>query len=147
MILNRKIKYIILLISTMFLIFSINYIMNHVSDMGFNNYNIKSNKMEGTEEFLLYVEEPTTIRLAHNAVIGSGEVSFNIVKEDGEVIEEYCLNSDTFLNKVYDFNNGIYKCTMKRNVSNNKEKFSLYYDRRYVTLKHLVDDSETSTYN
>ncbi len=135
MILNRKVKYTILLLTTIFLIFSISYFIVHLFDIGFHQSNLKSIKMEGTEEFMLNVEKPTTICLSHNAEISSGKVFFKIIKENDEVIDEYSLNNDEFVSKVYDLNKGIYECSIKRNVSNNKEQFMLYYDKRYITLK------------
>ena len=146
MIFNKNIKYIVLIISIIFLVFSIYYMKTHLSDVGFNNSRPESDKMEGIEEFLLYVEKPTKIHLLYDATIGSGEVNLTIAQKNGGVVEEHSLSSDTFFNKDYNLGIGTYKFTIKRNVSHNKESLTLYYDKRYVTLEYLINDSETHTY-
>lgn len=142
---NEKSKIIILIFSVIFLTISIYYFSVHISEIGLRpNSNISSNKMTSVEEFILNVNKPTKVLLLHNAKIGSGYVSFKLVGDDSQVIEEYKLTEDEFINKVYNLEEGCYLCTIKRDVSKNKESFKFYYDKRHIEQEYLKSDSKTS---
>lgn len=142
---NKKVKYIILILVTIFLLFSIYYFKEHVLDIGIEYSELSSDEMTGEQKFLLHVNEPTTIYLLHDAEIGSGEIKFELVKENGEIIDEYKLISDKVIKESYKLEKGNYYCSLVRNINNNEETFMLYYDKRYVVQEYLKNDSITKT--
>lgn len=143
---NKKIKYIVLVLSFIFLVFSIYYIKDHVLDIGTEHSHINSDKVLGEQEFILHVNNPTTIYLLHDIKIGSGEVMFKLVKNNNEIIDEYKLKSDKLVRKSFALEKGEYKCLLKRDATENRETFMLYYDKRYVVKEHIKNDSVTNNY-
>jgi len=135
---KTKVKYIILLISGLFLAFSIYYFQNHIFEIGLNPYsNLRSDRMTGKEQFVLHVNKPSRVYLLHNAKLTGGYVEFVIKKEDGLVIEDYRLTEDKFINRSYNLEEGKYYCTIMRDVENNREKLRFYYDKRFITQEYV----------
>lgn len=131
-------KYIILLLSGLFLAFSIYYFQDHIFEVGLNPYsNLRSTLMTGQEQFILQVSEPSRVHLLHDAKLGEGYVEFAIKNEDGLVIDEYRLTEDKFINRSYNLEKGKYYCTITRDVRNNREKIRFYYDKRFVTQEYI----------
>lgn len=142
---KTKVKYIILLLSGLFLAFSIYYFQDHVFEIGINPYsNLQSARMTGKEEFMLQVNEPSEVYLLHNAKLTEGYVEFVIKDEDGLVIDEYRLTEDQFINRSYNLEEGRYYCTITRDVKNNKEKIRFYYDKRFVTQEYINKEARSS---
>lgn len=145
--LHGKSKYVLLIISLIFLTLSIYYFIDHISDVGLRPFsNMSSDKMTSEEKFILHVNKPVTVFLLHNASVGSGYVKFSLVSDDGKVIEEYEITDDDFINKEYNLGKGSYYCTINRDVEKNKESFRFYYDKRHVEMEYLKNNSKTSNY-
>lgn len=142
---NKKIKYIVLILITFFLVFSIYYFKEHVVNVGISYDNMDSDKMTGEEEFLLHVNEPTTIYLLHDAKMNSGEIKFKLTNEKDKMIDEYKLTSNALINKSYKLEKGSYSFNIIRSVTNDNESFILYYDKRYAIKENIKDDSVTRT--
>ena len=144
---NVKIKYIVLLLSLIFMAFSINSLKGHIFEIGLRpSSNITADKMTGEEEFLLYVKKPAEVFLLHNAKIASGYIKFTMTKDDGKIVENYKFSSDNFINKVIKLDKGTYYCTIIRDVKKDKERFRLYFDRRFVTQEYIKNDSSIENF-
>lgn len=146
LLLNRKVKYIVLIISLFFLTFSINYMRVHIPEAKFEKYNIVSNSMKGLREFYLHVHKTTTLYLLHDATLEKGEITFELKDSNDNIIEEYTIKKDLYLNKKIELDSGTYRCTIKSDVVNNDERFKLFFDTRYVTQEYIVNDSNTHNY-
>ncbi len=142
---KTKLKYIILGISLAFLALGIYHFQAHISEIGLKPYsNVSSNKMTSEEVFLLHVSKTSRVFLLHNAVIGNGYVEFKLLVLDGQIIDKYRLTSDSFINRAYNLKEGVYQCTINRDVEKNRESFRFYYDRRFITQEYIKYDSKTN---
>lgn len=145
LLLNRKVKYIVLIISLFFLTFSINYMRVHIPEAKFEKYNVSSNSMKGIREFYLHVNKTTTIYLLHDVTLEKGEITFELKDSNDKIIEEYTIKKDLYLNKKIKLDSGTYRCTIKNDVVNNDERFKLFFDAKHVTQEYITDNSTRNT--
>lgn len=101
--------------------------------------------MTGEQEFILLVNKPIVLYLLHDTESGSGEIKFELIKEECKIINKYKLSSDKLIKESYKLEKGNYHCLLVRNVNNNEETFMLYYDKRYVIQEYIIKDSITKT--
>ena len=149
-IMDIKVNYLILILSVIFLLVSINFFIEGISEIGIRPFNnITADQIKAEEEFLLHVKRPTNVFLLHNAKIGTGEVKFKLTKkgDNAEVVETYNLNNNSFLNKIIELSKGTYQCTINKNVSDFRETFVLYFDKRFINQEYIRNDSNTKHFN